>query len=215
MEETKEKKKNIYETINLIMMEVPAIGKNKKNPKQNYNFRSIDDVMNRLQPLFAKFKLFVTPEILEHTREERRTSTGGVLLYSICKIKYTFYAEDGTSVETIVIGEGMDSGDKASNKAMAVALKYALFQVFCIPTEELKDPDNEKVPQTISSQEYMKLMIDFKDLLIHTNSDAEKIFEYFTVKNETEMSAEQLQKAVVMLKAKFDKQKQQNLKEVF
>lgn len=215
MEETKEKKKNIYETINLIMMEVPAIGKNKKNPKQNYNFRSIDDVMNKLQPLFAKFKLFVTPEILEHTREERRTSAGGVLLYSICKIKYTFYAEDGSSVETIVIGEGMDSGDKASNKAMAVALKYALFQVFCIPTEELKDPDNEKVPQTISSQEYMKLMIDFKDLLIHTNSDAEKIFEYFTVKNETEMSAEQLQKAVVMLKAKFDKQKQQNLKEVF
>jgi hypothetical protein len=215
MEETKEKKKNIYETINLIMMEVPAIGKNKKNPKQNYNFRSIDDVMNKLQPLFAKFKLFVTPEILEHTREERRTSAGGVLLYSICKIKYTFYAEDGSSVETIVIGEGMDSGDKASNKAMAVALKYALFQVFCIPTEELKDPDNEKVPQTISSQEYMKLMIDFKDLLIHTNSDAEKIFEYFTVKNETEMSAEQLQKAVVMLKTKFDKQKQQNLKEVF
>lgn len=210
-----EHKKNIFETIDLIMKEVPAIGKTKQNTKQNYKFRGIDDVMNKLQPIFAKYKLFVVPDVLEQTREERKTSTGGTLLYSICKIKYTFYAEDGSHVEATVIGEGMDSGDKASNKAMAVALKYALFQVFCIPTEELKDPDNEKVPQTISSQEYMKLMIDFKDLLIHTNSDAEKIFEYFGVKNGTEMSAEQLQKAVVMLKAKFDKQKQQNLKEVF
>lgn len=210
-----EHKKNIFETIDLIMKEVPAIGKTKQNTKQNYKFRGIDDVMNKLQPIFAKYKLFVVPDVLEQTREERKTSTGGTLLYSICKIKYTFYAEDGSHVEATVIGEGMDSGDKASNKAMAVALKYALFQVFCIPTEELKDPDNEKIPQTISNQEYMKLMIDFKDLLIHTNSDAEKIFEYFTVKNETEMSAEQLQKAVVMLKAKFDKQKQQNLKEVF
>ena len=42
-----------------------------------------------------------------------------------------------------MIGEGMDSGDKASNKALAVAFKYACFQVFCIPTEEMKDPDAE------------------------------------------------------------------------
>lgn len=37
----------------------------------------------------------------------------------------------------------MDSGDKATNKAMAIAFKYACFQIFCIPTEEMKDPDAE------------------------------------------------------------------------
>ena len=37
----------------------------------------------------------------------------------------------------------MDSGDKSTNKAMAVAHKYALLQTFCIPTEEIKDPDHE------------------------------------------------------------------------
>ena len=37
--------------------------------------------------------------------------------------------------------EGMDSGDKATNKAMSIAFKYACFQVFCIPTEEMQDPD--------------------------------------------------------------------------
>ena len=59
------------------------------------------------------------------------------------EIKYTFYAEDGTFVTAVVIGEGMDSGDKATNKAMSIAFKYALFQIFCIPTEEMADPDSE------------------------------------------------------------------------
>ena len=134
---------NIFQSITKIMEEVPAIGKNKKNTQQGFMFRGIDDVMNTFQPLLAKYKVFIVPQVLEQNREERQTSKGGTLLYSICKIKYTFFAEDGTSVEAIVVGEGMDSGDKATNKAMAIAMKYAMFQVFCIPTEEMKDPDGE------------------------------------------------------------------------
>lgn len=134
---------NIYQSITKIMEEVPAIGKEQVNKQQGFKFRGIDDVMNALQPLLAKNKVFIVPEILEQTREERQTTKGGNLIYSICKIKYKFYAEDGSSVEAITIGEGMDSGDKATNKAMAIAMKYALFQVFCIPTEEMKDPDSE------------------------------------------------------------------------
>lgn len=134
---------NIYESITAIMQEIPAIGKEKKNQQQGFKYRGIDDVMNALQPILAKHKVFVVPEVLEQTREERVTGKGTTLLYSLMKIKYTFYAEDGTSIYAVVIGEGMDSGDKASNKAMAIALKYAFFQVFCIPTEEMKDPDAE------------------------------------------------------------------------
>ena len=130
------------------MEEVPSIGKTQKNKTQGFMYRGIDDVMNALQPLLAKNKVFIVPEILEQTREERTTSKGGNLIYSICKIKYKFYAEDGSSVEAITIGEGMDSGDKATNKAMAIAMKYALFQVFCIPTDEIKDPDSETPEQS-------------------------------------------------------------------
>lgn len=137
---------NIYQSITKILEEVPAIGKNKKNTTQGFMFRGIDDVMNTFQPLLAKHKVFMVPQILEQTREERQTSKGGTLIYSICKIKYIFYAEDGSSIEAIVVGEGMDSGDKATNKAMAIAMKYAMFQVFCIPTEEMKDPDGETPP---------------------------------------------------------------------
>jgi len=46
-------------------------------------------------------------------------------------------------VSAVIIGEGMDSGDKASNKALAVGLKYACFQMFMIPTEDMIDPDSE------------------------------------------------------------------------
>lgn len=137
---------NIYESINAIMSEVGAIGKEKTNKIQNFKFRGIDDVMNTLHPLLAKHKVFVVPNTLEQLREERTTKNGGNLIFSVCKIQYTFYAEDGTSIQAIVIGEGMDSSDKATNKAMAIAFKYALFQVFCIPTEEMKDPDSDTPP---------------------------------------------------------------------
>lgn len=134
---------NIYEAISATMAEVGAIGKTSKNQTQGFMFRGIDAVMNALQPALIHNHIFVVPEVLEQTREERTTSRGGVLIYSICKIKYTFYAEDGSSISATVIGEGMDSGDKATNKAMSIAFKYACFQVFCIPTEEMKDPDSE------------------------------------------------------------------------
>lgn len=134
---------NIYQSIAAIMQEIPAIGKEKRNKEQGFFYRGIDDVMNVLQPLLSKHKVFVVPEVMEHTREERIAKSGRNLLYSILKIKYIFYAEDGSSVSAVVIGEGMDTADKASNKAMAVGMKYALFQAFCIPTEEMVDPDGE------------------------------------------------------------------------
>lgn len=134
---------NIFESISAVMGEIGAIGKNSKNQQQGFMFRGIDAVMNAINPALTKYKVFIVPEVLEQTREERTTAKGGLLIYSICKVKYTFYAEDGSSVTAVVIGEGMDSGDKATNKAMSIAFKYACFQVFCIPTEEMRDPDAE------------------------------------------------------------------------
>lgn len=136
-------KKNIYETISSVMGEIGAVGKDSKNQQQGFMFRGIDAVMNAISPALIKHHLFIVPEILEQTREERTNSKGTLLIYSICKVKYTFFAEDGSNISAVVIGEGMDTGDKATNKAMSIAFKYACFQVFCIPTEEMVDPDAE------------------------------------------------------------------------
>ena len=65
-----------------------------------------------------------------------------------------FRSTDGSEVCATVIGEGMDSADKSSNKAMAVAFKYACFQVFCIPTEEMAkdDPDAYSPEESTKAQ---------------------------------------------------------------
>lgn len=143
---------NIYQSINKAMAQIGAVGKDSKveSGSTRYMYRGIDAVMNALNPALISAKIFVVPTVLEQTREERETvkyingkPETKTILYSICKVKYTFYAEDGSSVEAVTIGEGMDSGDKATNKAMSIAFKYACFQVFCIPTEEMVDPDAE------------------------------------------------------------------------
>jgi hypothetical protein len=135
----------IFGLMGQAMREIGAIGKNSKNAQQGFFYRGIDAVQNALNPVLAKLGLFICPEVLEQTREERQTKSGNTLLYSILKVKFTIYAPDGSNVSCVVIGEGMDSGDKASNKAMSVALKYACFELFMIPTEEMAmcDPDAE------------------------------------------------------------------------
>jgi hypothetical protein len=139
----------IASSICAIIGEMGAIGKTKKNVQQGFMYRGIDDVMNALQPLLAKHKVFVVPTVLEQFREDGTTKSGGVSHLSIFKIKYTFYADDGSFVEAVTVGEASDSGDKGSNKAMSIAFKYALFQTFCIPTEEMPDPDAETPPETV------------------------------------------------------------------
>ena len=148
----------IYGLIAQAMKRVGAVGKDSVNQTQGFKYRGIDAVMNALSPVMADLGLFVVPEVIDHKREERfstkqvwdaeqkkKVEKKSTLLYSILTIKYTMFAPDGSNVSCVVIGEGMDSGDKASNKAMAVGLKYACFQMFMIPTEEMaqSDPDRE------------------------------------------------------------------------
>lgn len=133
----------IYQKIPAVMGDMNAVGKNKTNKNQGFQYRGIDDVMNAVNPALVKHNVFIVPEIIEQTREERNGRNGGILIYSICRMRFRFCAEDGSFVEAVTAGEGMDSGDKATNKAMAAAFKYACFQIFCIPTEEMKDPDEE------------------------------------------------------------------------
>ena len=206
---------NIYETIAAVMGEIGAVGKTSKNAQQGFMFRGIDAVMNAINPALIKFKLFIVPEILDQTREERTTSKGGVLIYSICKIKFTFYAEDGSNISAVVIGEGMDSGDKATNKAMSIAFKYACFQVFCIPTEEMVDPDSEchevskKEPAAKEPKEEKKseLKATPKQIeLLHklvAESDWQKMLEWVGVEKVEDMTA---QKASEIITAKTKKE---------
>lgn len=133
----------IFNAISNIMNDVEWIGKTQKNQQQGFFYRGIDQIYNDLQPKFAKHRVFITSEVLENNREERASKSGGILLWTVLKVRFCFYTEDGSFISSIMIGEAMDSGDKSANKAMSVALKYCLMQLFLIPTEDLKKNDND------------------------------------------------------------------------
>ena len=140
--------KQIYQKMASILKETKAITKSEKNQQQGFKFRGIDNVMNELHELFAKNDVFILQEVQDFTVDARPTAKGGTLFYTRAKIKFRYMTTDGSFVETVNVGEAMDSGDKGMNKAMSIALKYSLLQMFLIPTEEPKDPDRDTPEET-------------------------------------------------------------------
>ena len=196
---------NIYESLANVMSEIGAVGKGSYNPQGKFKYRGIDAVMNALQPALIRNKVVIVPEVQAMTREERDTKTGGKLIYTILDVQYTFYAEDGTFVKAKVTGEAFDSGDKSANKAMSAAFKYALFQVFCIPTEEMKDPDAEsyevedtKAPKVISDQQYREIVEELK----RTGVGLKGLLKQYKIQKLEELTADKFDEVINVLKAK-------------
>ena len=119
-----------------------GIAKNKKNTQQGFMFRGIDDVYNALAPILSEFGLVVLPRVLKRIETERETKSGGALFNVVVEVEFDFVAaEDGSRHVVKTFGEAMDSADKATNKAMSAAYKYAAMQAFCIPTSGDNDAD--------------------------------------------------------------------------
>lgn len=134
----------VYEAINKVQAELAklGIGKDRKNQQQGYAFRGIDDVYNALARQLAENGLVILPRVLGREVTERTTAKGGVLFYVVVEVEFDFVsAEDGSTHTVKTFGEAMDSADKATNKAMSAAYKYACLQTFCIPTEGDNDAD--------------------------------------------------------------------------
>ena len=138
--------------------DIDGLTKGDYNKVQHFNFRGIDSVYNFIHEKMSKHRVFSVPTFLKDLgTEERKTKNGGLIVIRRYEIKYTFFTDDGSSVESILIGEAQDTGDKASNKCFAIAHKYALLQAFSIPTEEQKDPDAETVELVNESPTELRL----------------------------------------------------------
>lgn len=161
--------KNIFQAMACVMSDIEAISKDAVNKQQGFNYRGIDDVYNVLHPILAKHGIFTTPSsILNQSRTERITKNGGILAFVTLDVEYTFWHESGSSVKCIVTGEGMDSGDKATAKAMSIAHKYALLQTFSIPTAELIDQEADSYqdiqPELTGYEESIKTANSMQEL---------------------------------------------------
>ena len=135
---------NVYKKIAEVtgFLSREGIGKDRNNQQQGYKFRGIDDVYNALSKHLASVGLCILPRIIERECVERQSSKGGALFYVIVTAEFdVICAEDGSKHTIRTYGEAMDSADKATNKAMSAAYKYACFQMFCIPTDGDNDAD--------------------------------------------------------------------------
>jgi hypothetical protein len=140
----KDQANDVYRAIGAVMAKLAKIGiaKDNKNEQQGYKFRGIDDVYNALAPVLAEEGLVILPSVKSRESIERQTARGGTLFYVVVDVDFSFVSvKDGSSHIVSVCGEAMDSGDKATNKAMSAAFKYACIQAFCIPTEGDNDAD--------------------------------------------------------------------------
>lgn len=135
----------IEEQMVAILADVQAVGKDRKNLKQGYSFRGIDDFVNMLHPLLAKHRVILRPRVVEAVAlESVETQRGGVLFRHQVTMELGFVATDGSTLTVRTVGEGADSGDKALNKATSGALKYALLMTFLVPTRgELLDSEED------------------------------------------------------------------------
>lgn len=136
--------KKVYAAINAVQADLAkeGIGKTNENQQQHYKFRGIDDVYNALAPSLAKHKLCILPKVIARSVMERESRGGGTLFCITVEAEFDFVSAEDGSIHTVkTFGEAMDSADKATNKAMSAAYKYACIQTFCIPTEGDNDAD--------------------------------------------------------------------------
>jgi hypothetical protein len=140
----------IFQRMAAIVAEMPAIGKTQRNEQQKFMYRGHDDVMNALNPLLSKYGVFFVPQVLERITDQRSTKSGNVMYEVNLRVAYTFYGPRGDFVLASAWGEGTDSGDKSTNKAMTMALKNVLAQSFAVSTAELShDTDGDPVVETV------------------------------------------------------------------
>lgn len=128
---------SVHQAMAAVMHSIGAVKKSGHNEHFNYNFRGIDDVLNAVHPALVEHGVHYVPQV-----ESAEHGQAGKQRVATLRVRYVFYGPAGDSVEAVTCAEGMDSGDKAPNKAMSAALKYALIQVFAIPTVG-DDPDSE------------------------------------------------------------------------
>jgi len=135
------KELNLHERIHAIMSEVEYLKKDDTIAFGNtkYTAMSEEKVTSTLRQYMVKYGVVMLPVSVTLTKEgSLSTVHAGYRLVNIDR------PDDDCYIESC--GQGADTQDKGSGKAMTYSFKYALLRAFCIPTGE--DPDK------ISSDEF-------------------------------------------------------------
>jgi hypothetical protein len=125
-----------------------GIGKDGRNQQQNYSFRGVEQVLNTLAPALVQHGLVMLPRMMSREVVERTTAKGSLQFFVTVAAEFDFVAvADGSKHTVVTYGEAQDTADKATNKAMSAAYKYAAFLAFCIPLKGVLDDADERTPE--------------------------------------------------------------------
>lgn len=184
----KNQSQNVYTLIANVAGELSNEGIKKTQRSTmggGFNFRGIDDVYNAVGPLLAKHGLVIMPRCVNRECVERVSGNGKALFYVTVSAEFDFISSNDESKHTVsMFGEAMDSGDKATNKAMSAAYKYAIFQTFCIPVEGDNDADasthtvKPKVVESLTDEQESQII----DLATEVGADLETLTNFYKVK---------------------------------
>lgn len=150
---TETKKHSVVEALSKVMSEVQAVGKGSTNTQQGYRFRGIDAVVNEVGPALRKHGVIMLPTVEDvHYNVVEVGKQRTLMRECTVRVRYAFHGPAGDVIECVSIGEAMDSGDKATPKAMSVAYRVALLQALCIPTDE-PDADSQSYERSAPAQQ--------------------------------------------------------------
>ena len=140
-------KPTVHEAWSHVMGDVQGIAKKDRNEQQRFLFRGIDAVMNAVGPALRTHGVTVVPVNVAREMRDTQTTQGKSTRECTVLVTYRVTGPAGDSFEGMAPGESLDSGDKATAKAMSVAYRTFLLQALTIPTDE-PDPDSQTYEHT-------------------------------------------------------------------
>lgn len=205
MKEEKEKKKdikdyNIYEKMSAITNELGVVAKNLNvdiGKGKSYKAVQEKDVLDAVKPIEAKYRVYSYPmerEITDSGILEKETSYGiSKNLYMRIKTTYAFVNLDNPSEKITMISyaDGIDSGDKATGKAMTYSDKYSLLKAYKIATGD--DPDKDASAEKGYERKITKEQIEALATLVE---DTQAMLNYYGLEKIEDMSYDIAEKTI-------------------
>ena len=168
--------------------------KGQTNKFGGYNYRSCEDIFEAVKPLLKEEGLTL------------RTTDELVLIGDRYYIKATAILSDGKNeIQNIAYAreeeskKGMD-GSQITGASSSYARKYALNGLFLIDDVKDSDSTNDGTGTPIKNDnEKLKLMVKLNKLVEEKQVDRDKLYEYYKVKDNADMTIKQLEEAIKTL----------------
>lgn len=180
-----------------------GVGKDGVNQQQNFKYRAWDAVQQALAPILADNKMLIIPRVEQREENTSQTKNGSVMYRVVLSGAIQFVSGvDGSTFEYPAKGEAMDSGDKATSKAITMMVKYAVLHGLCIPLEGVADGDAESAPETVPPRVTDSQAADLEALIDEVGADKQGFLEWLKTDSIENIPAKDFSRAVKALERK-------------